>query len=269
MSMNSRHAFIYLLLTVPGSLSFNAYAFETGVSADLMYFNYEEFDTSGATLNTETGFLPGFTLSASQPLKAINNTFEFSLYGGRVDYDGQTQSGLPHQTQTDETIYRLLYKLSWAPVNDQGELYAKAYWQQWDRSIQPNNGVSGLFEQYQWWSFEAGGQISVYARPRHKVFVDLGVLMTRNGTIMVDLGNAGYGEPVLDLGNGVGLNSAINYRMSYTANGAFQFGLRYTTWNFGRSNVKTISNGSTTISIVEPDSTTQQLSATVGYIHKF
>ncbi len=267
--MQSRNLIAQLLYTSSGVVSCAANAIDVGVSADLMYFNYEEVDTSGATLNTEIGFLPGLTLSASHPLRTISNTVEFSLYGGRVDYDGQTQSGQPHQTQTDETIYRLLYRLSWAPVNGQGELYAKAYWQQWDRSIQPSNGVSGLFEQYQWWSFEAGGQISVYARPRHKVFVDLGVLMTRNGTIMVDLGNAGYGEPVLDLGNGVGLNSAINYRMSYTANGAFQFGLRYTTWNFGRSNVKTISNGSTTISIVEPDSTTQQLSATVGYIHKF
>jgi hypothetical protein len=246
-----------------------AAAFELGASAELMYFNYEEFDTTGDTLNTEIGFLPGVTVTAAHPFRAINNTFEFSLYGGRVDYDGQTQSGQPHQTETNETIYRLLYRLSWAPLNDQGELYAKAYWQQWDRSIQPNNGVSGLFEQYQWWSFEAGGQLWIYSKPGHKVFIDLGILVTRNGTIMVDLSNAGYGEPVLDLGDGLGLNSAINYRMAYTANGSFDFGLRYATWNFDRSNVKTISNGSTTISIVEPDSTTQQLTLTIGYTHNF
>ena len=267
--MQSRNLISLLFATACGLTSFEATAVEMGVSADLMYFNYEEVDTSGATLNTEIGFLPGFTLSASHPLRTISNTIEFSLYGGRVDYDGQTQSGQPHQTKTEETIYRLLYKLSWAPVNDQGELYAKAYWQQWDRSIQPNNGVSGLFEQYQWWSLEAGAQVLIYTNTRHKVSIDLGVLTTRNGTIMVDLSNAGYGEPVLDLGDGIGLNSAINYRMTYTTNGTFQFGLRYATWNFGRSNVKTISNGSTTISIVEPDSTTQQLTATVGYIHKF
>ena len=268
LTMQMRFPLISILI-ISSLTANNAVALELGASAELMYFNYEEFDTSDATLNTEIGFLPGFTISAAQPFRAINNTLEISLYGNRVDYDGQTQSGQPHQTETNETIYRLLYRLSWAPVNDQGELYAKAYWQQWDRSIQPNNGVSGLFEQYQWWSFEAGGRISVYSTPRHKVFIDLGVLTTRNGIIMVDLSNAGYGEPVLDLGNGVGFNSAVNYRMAHKTNGAFLFGLRYATWNFGRSNVKTISNGSSTISIVEPDSTTQQLTFTVGYNHKF
>ena len=159
--------------------------------------------------------------------------------------------------------------MSWAPENDQGELYAKAYWQQWDRSIQPNNGVSGLFEQYQWWSLEAGTRVSIYTNSHHDVFFDLGILTTNNGTIMVDLSNAGYGKPVLDLGDGLGINSSINYRMAYTGNSAFLFGLRYTTWDFGRSSIKTISNGSTTISIVEPDSTTQQLTASISYIHKF
>ena len=100
LSMQSRNLISLLLATACGLNSFEATAIEMGVSADLMYFNYAEFDTSGETLNTEIGFLPGITVSAVHPFRAINNTFEFSLYDGRVDYDGQTQSGQPHQTET-------------------------------------------------------------------------------------------------------------------------------------------------------------------------
>lgn len=247
----------------------NVYALEIGASADLMYFNYEEFDTTGTSLNSETGFLPGLTLSASQPYKAIHNTVKFSIYGGQVDYNGQTQSGQPHQTNTDESIYRILYKISWSPENYQSIFYARTYWQQWDRNILSNKGVSGLFERYQWWSLEAGIQASIYKHDRHDVLFELGLLKTTNGTIKIDLNNSGYGTPVLDLGDSIGLNSALNYQIKLRQNSDLQFGFRYTTWRFGRSNTRTLSNGSTVITVVEPESITHQVTATINYIHKF
>ena len=239
------------------------------IAAELMHFDYEETDISGNTLNQETGFIPGFTVAASQPYRSIRNTVEFSLYGGDVDYDGQTQAGQPHQTTTEETIYRLLYRLDWSPQDTDGAFYGKAYWQQWDRSIQPNNGVSGLFERYQWWTLEAGVQVPFIKDEKQDLLLELGMLTTFNGTIMVDLAAAGFGQPVLDLGNGFGVAGELKYVFKQSRNSSFQFGVQLKRWEFGRSNSKTISDGSNVFTITEPDSTTVQTTLSASYIHHF
>jgi hypothetical protein len=100
-------------------MSINNHAIDLRVAAGLMCFDYESTNVFGSTLDQETGYIPGFTVAALQPYRSIRNTVEFSLYGGDVDYDGQTQSGQPHQTTTEETIYRLLYELSWPPEDSE------------------------------------------------------------------------------------------------------------------------------------------------------
>jgi hypothetical protein len=244
----------------------NSHATDLRFAAELMYFDYEETDVFGRSLNRETGFMPGFTVAASQPYRSIHNTVEFSLYGGDVDYDGQTQAGQPHQTTTTETIYRLLYRLSWSPEDSEGAFYGKAYWQQWDRDIQPNDGVSGLFERYQWWTAEAGVQVPFIKDEQHSLLLELGMLTTFNGTIMVDLDAAGYGSPELDLGNGVGFSGELKYAFMQRKNSSFQLGVQLKRWEFGRSNSETLADGRT---IYEPDSTTMQTTLSASYIHHF
>ena len=263
--IRKKHFVMTCLLALP----LNTHATDIRLAAELMYFDYEETDVSGSSLNQETGFIPGLTVAASQPYRSIHNTVEFSLYGGDVDYDGETQAGQPHQTTTEETIYRLLYRLSWSPEDSEGAFYGKAYWQQWDRNIQPNDGVSGLFERYQWWTVEAGVQVSFIKDEKHSLLLELGMLTTLNGTIMVDLTNSGYGSPRLDLGNGVGFTGELKYAFMQAKNSSFQFGAQLKTWEFGRSNSKTISNGTSTITITEPDSTTLQTTLSASYIHHF
>ena len=250
-------------------VSANSQATDLRFAAELMYFDYEETDVFGRSLNRETGFIPGFTVAASQPYRSIHNTVEFSLYGGDVDYDGETQAGQPHQTTTAETIYRLLYRLSWSPEDSEGAFYGKAYWQQWDRDIQPNDGVSGLFERYQWWTVEAGVQVPFIKNEQRELLLELGMLATNNGTISINLTTAGYGEHTLNLGNGIGYSAALLYEMKLASNNRFQFGARLKGWEFGRSNSKTISNGTDVITITEPDSTTMQTTLSASYIHHF
>ena len=246
------------------ALTTSAHAMDLRMAADLMYFDYEETDAFGNSLNQETGFMPGFTVAASQPSRSLHNTVEFSLYGGDVDYDGQTQAGQPHQTTTEETIYRLLYKLSWSPEDSEGAFYGKAYWQQWDRNILPNDGVSGLFERYQWWTVEAGAQVPFIKDEKHSLLFELGMLATFNGTIMVDLTNSGLGSPELDLGNGVGFSGELKYAFMQAKNSSFQLGVQLKTWEFGRSNTETLADGRT---IYEPDSSTIQTTLSASYNH--
>ena len=259
----------FLLVAVVFTTSANSHAADLSIAAELMHFNYEETDISGNILNQETGFIPGISISAYLPHHNANHSFEFSAYGGEVDYDGQTQAGQPHQTTTEETIYRLLYKLSWSPEDSEGAFYGKAYWQQWDRNILPNDGVSGLFERYQWWTVEAGVQVPFIKDEQHSLLLELGALTTLNGTIMVDLDAAGYGSPELDLGNGVGFSGELKYAFMQRKNSSFQLGVQLKRWEFGRSNSKTISNGTDVITITEPDSRTMQTTLSASYIHHF
>ena len=251
------------------ALSTSAQATDLRLAAELMYFDYEETDVFGSSLNRETGFMPGFTVAASQPYRNTRITVEFSLYDGDVDYDGKTQAGRPHQTTTEETIYRVLYRLDWSPMGTTDVFYGKAYLQQWDRNIQPNDGVQGLFERYQWVTAEAGARFPFIKDEKQNLMLELGVLTTFNGTIMIDLTDAGFGQPVLDLGNGVGFTGELKYEFKHTRNTSFRFGVQLKGWEFGRSNSKTISNGSTIITITEPDSTTVQTTLSAGYIHHF
>jgi len=251
------------------TVSVSSQATDFRIAAELMHFDYEETDVFGNLLDQETGFIPGFTVAASQPYRSIRNTVEFSLYGGDVDYDGRTQDGQPHQTTTEETIYRILYRLGWSPQGTEGAFYGKAYWQQWDRSIQPNNGVQGLLERYQWLTAEAGVQVPFIKDEKQNLLLELGMLTTFNGSIMIDLADAGFGKPVLDLGNGIGFSGELKYVLKQAKNSSFQFGVQLKGWEFGRSNSKTISDGSNLITFTEPDSTTVQTTLSASYIHHF
>jgi hypothetical protein len=261
-NITKKRVLTFCLLALPAITQ----ATDLRLAAELMNFDYEETDAYGNTLDTETGYIPGFTVAASQPYRSIDNTLEFSIYGGDIDYDGQTQAGQPHQTTTEETIYRLLYRLSWSPEDSNGAFYGKAYWQQWDRNILPANNVQGLFERYQWLTLEAGVQVPFITDEKQNLLLELGMLTTLNGTIMVDLAASGYGKPKLDLGNGIGFSGEVKYELKQAKNSSLQFGVQFKSWEFGRSNSETLADGRT---IYEPDSTTIQTILSASYIHHF
>ena len=85
---------------------------------------------------------------------------------------------------------------------------------------------------------------------------------------MIDLSDAGFGENTLDLGNGYGFSAELKYEIRASDRGKVQLGIQATTWDFGRSNTKTISNGSGVITITEPDSTTTQAIFYAGYVQR-
>ena len=249
--------------------SANCDAADLSIAGELMYFDYEETDLDGSTLNTETGFIPGVSVAVSSPHRRIIHSLEFSLYSGDVNYDGQTQAGVPHQTTTEQTIYRLQYRFSGSLESTDADLYGKIYWQQWDRDIQPNAGVFGLFERYRWWSIEAGVEVPLMRKDRQDLLLELGALATLNGTILVDLSDAGFGEPVLDLGSGIGFSGEIRYEIMQSNNSSLHFGVSYRTWEFGRSNSAIITDGINTFVITEPDSQTAQTRLFARYVHRF
>ena len=238
-------------------------------SAKLLNFNYEEFDQSGQSLDKETGIIPGLSITASKTLNNYTNTIGFEAYNGQVDYDGHTQSGTPHTTITDEKLYQLFYKLNWSPADNNSSIYGRVAWQQWDRNILPANNISGLFEQYQWWTFEAGLLATIFENDINKLQLEFGVSKISNGTIKIDLDAQGFGQPELNLGNGSGISAALIFMHNLTNRDNFGLSLEHRYWTFGRSNSKTISNGLDTITITEPRSVSNHTIVSIIYRHYF
>lgn len=222
------------------------------LSLDLLYFNYQEFDTSGASLNHETGYLPG--LSAT--LRRDQHEFKASVYDGTVAYDGYTQSLTPHQTDTDTTLLRLFYRYNFQPslTLEPYHFYLGISHQYWLRSIQDNNNVYGYDETYTWLQLEAGLSTTLIAQTDRDLLLDFSLLHTLNGKISIDLNKFGFGSPELDLGNKPGLQTKLIWRVTTNQNQQIEMGISYTYWSFGKSNSKTLYNGFQSTTIEEPRS---------------
>ncbi|MCK5663855.1 MAG: hypothetical protein KAI17_10230, partial [Thiotrichaceae bacterium] len=146
------------------------------------------------------------------------------------------------------------YKLNWSKENNSSSLYGKIAWQQWDRTILPANNVSGLFEQYQWWTFEIGLLATLFEDATNKWQFEFGISKVDHGTIEIDLIKQGYGQPILELGNGQGMSAALIYQHILTEKNRISLSIRHQRWSFGRSNTQSISNGVNIIDITEPRS---------------
>ncbi|MBD3618825.1 MAG: hypothetical protein HUJ28_05085 [Chromatiales bacterium] len=110
---------------------FRAYPF-------IHYFDYTECDDNNVFLDGETGPLPGFGVSASGNSGPHGLRGKFELAGGTVDYDGQTQTGIPHTTDTDTLLYRLGLDYEYAAVPERVTLIFGGDYVAWDRDIQPS-----------------------------------------------------------------------------------------------------------------------------------
>lgn len=241
-------------------------------SFKLLDFDYEEFDDSGDSFNKENGIIPGISIIAitTNSLSKFSHSIGYEVYDGQVDYDGMTQSKTLLTTDTDETLYRLFYELNWSPENHEHSVYGKVTWQQWDRDIQPVGIVSGLFEQYRWWTLELGFIASLYKDNLHTWLFKSGASRISNGTIEIDLSRQGFGQPELKLGNGSGITTALMYQYTVTERSKIGFSLQYQHWTFGKSNSIDISNGFILIRDVnEPRSVSNHSTVSLNYQYHF
>jgi len=237
------------------------------ISGQLLYFNYEEFSDTGASLNHETGFIPGINLTYNRG----DNHLDFTFSHGVVDYDGHTQAGAPHATETYETLYITSYQRLF-PFNDgldKNNYYTKIAHTFWQRDIQANNGINGLYEEYSWWSFEAGIQTMIFQNDNQNMSFEIGILHTLNGRIFIDLRNQGYGYPELSLGNRAGINMSLSFTSRTSDQQSIYFNIGYQHWKFGKSNSRTLFNGSSSITIFEPRSHSYHSNISVGLINYF
>lgn len=238
---------------------------EITISPGLSYFHYEEFGLDNSTLNKEIGFLPGISLTLQQKKHSLGT----HIFSGEVEYDGHTQSGAPHTTNTDENLYYFFYRYDFLSEQSKHNYFVSINYNIWERFIQANNNVGSLFEEYTWWHLEAGLHTYRNLLNQQKINYELALFQTFNGEILVDLEKFDYGKPVLDLGDKLGLRTMIAYDLKSDNNSLISIGLEYKYWGFGRSNTKNISDGLTTISVTEPESETNLLRFFIQLTHSF
>ena len=230
---------------------------QLSISPSLLYFDYTEFSTTDQVLNTETGWLPGLEAGLSYVItpnwSASINT---SYYQGTVDYDGQTQQGVPHTTDSDATLFRFGARLDRLIYKDI-HLFIAAQSHQWERDIQDKNNISGIDETYEWHEYSLGLSANFIITNKDTINLEASYLLVRNATIFVDLSRVNLGTTTLDQGDGTGARLNLNWRHHYENDFKLGLGLFFEGWGFGRSNTRQLENSSAIIFVTEPRSETR------------
>jgi hypothetical protein len=174
--MRTRWKQLLVLLTLVVSPVGEALA-EWSLDLGVENFRWQEFD-AGARLLEETG--PRFRVGGTwrQPFGAEQrDLFQLrgAIYLGNVDYDGQTQAGMPFQTDatyagaTVEATYARLFG-----TQPMGEFFFGGGTDSWRRDIKGSGGVFGAIEDWSVLYAIAGGGAN-WTGPEANVHARIGV----------------------------------------------------------------------------------------------
>lgn len=233
---------------------------QTYVQAGVQQYDWKEFSTNGGPLDKESG--PMFTVGAGvSDFRRVDSGPIFRtggrLYLGTLDYDGQTQAGIPLTTKSNYSglQFEVLGGYRFARWLRGIDLFGGGGWEYWNRSLQntlaadgsPAYGYreqyyilytrfgAGYFQEFGSWSYriKAGGKYPLYT-----------------------FEHANLGD---------GLNLAPGRDLSGFARVSFEFGpstqshfgliLSYDTYRFSQSSPKLLTNGGVPVGyFVQPES---------------
>lgn len=204
------------------------------IGAGLMAFDYVEYGDSTGTYNSfegddnifldgESGLIPGVVVKLKTN-KRIYYEWEGSLYYNAIEYDGQTQSGIPITTESDALIIDTHFKmgLNFKPsFRRESKIYGGVGYRYWYRNIipttinllgSPDDGktVAGLLEEYTWFYGLAGYAVQFNASKNVKVGLDFRLTKMFNAKMDVDyLGFDGRDNFSVNLGKRYGARFAV------------------------------------------------------------
>lgn len=252
-------------------LSTSAVNSETSFSIQplLHRFDYTEFGTTGQQLDRETGWIPGIKFQINTKLgNTLKATFESSIIGGTVDYNGQTQSGIPVITITDTKITSHGVRLA-VPFSTGLELFGSSRYTQWERDIKDNISVSGFFEEYTWWELSVGLKSEIWRKNNQRLHLEFGLLRIKQPEIFVDLTKFNWGSTTLQIGEEYGGRFQLEW--SRPNGNAWSLGVNayLEFWDFGRSNTKNTTGGFPNVGVTEPRSETRNVGLQLSLKHLF
>ena len=229
------------------------------LSPSLIYFDYAEFNTIDKQLNNETGWLPGVSASVGYSVDSSWSLGIFTAYyDGTVDYDGQTQTGSPHETDTGTRFIRVGLRIGRVLTPELG-VFILGQSHEWQRNIYDNNNVSGVSETYEWMEYAAGIAYYKNLNSRNTITTEASLILVRNADIYVDLSRIDYGTTDLDIGDGTGGRLNIEWNRQHDESSRYGVGVFLEGWDFGRSNTRPTSGGSSSLIVTEPRSETRNI----------
>jgi len=246
----------------------NSLADSFEVTTDILHFDYQEFDTSGNLLDKEIGFIPGIGFKYTSLYKRTGITAFVSIHDGQIDYLGNTQNGLPHNTKTNERLIKsgILLTSRKHPSFPARLLFSVAY-QFWDRDILSKNNVYGLHERYSWYEYSLGLNFKQDIENNNYYWANTSALLIYKPEILVFLNSK---NETLKIGENIGLRLQAGKSWIMNNKNTLSISITSEFFEFGRSNTIYINDFfGTPAFITEPESKTFHNSIDISYIFNF
>lgn len=251
----SLHLLLLLSFFSPHSISQ-----QVSLLLDQQFFHYQEFSDTGDVLDTEKGWLYGPLIHYEhQYTSGFELTLSASLLTGTLTYEGHTQAGKPHNTNTKENIQRFNIGLSY-PLTPTYGVGVKVERFIWDRDIQANAGVLGLHEVYSWSALSFHQNI-------HITHFDIGLSISKllNGNIAVDLSEVNKGEIDIPLHPGTQLELEVKYKKNIAQRTYLTTRISGLWRYFEKSDAQRSGNSL----FFEPENRAVQIGAALGILYSF
>lgn len=227
------------------------------VGAGAQDFSYKEFDDSDVLLDREDGYLPGVMLEFGEYWQAGSGAFRVEMFGGNVDYDGQTQTGIPLKTKTYERIRTVeaLFRFDIKSFSkNKAQLIVGLGHREWRRDILATNITRNLFEVYRWKYLILGGAGTLWQNGKWSGGINVHWLRPINPTMSVNI--SGFDNVTLDLGSRNGVRIDFPFQFLTATHRQWAFAPYWETWRLGRSDKR--------LTISEPRSETNIVGMTIS-----
>lgn len=234
-------------------------AIAAGIGISAMRFDYREYDEAGAILDREQKGIPGISFRIGQQLTGWEWESIASYHQGRVNYTGQTNTGAPYNTFTDETIGDVAVRLGRCfDGTHPWVLFGGLGYRRWDRDILPGT-IGGLFESYRWPYLWLGAKVTAFQEERSRLMFDIGLLRPLSPELRVDFEGAYNVSPVVYPESKFGLRMMLNSRIALSEKAFLDMEPYLDYWNLGQSPIVVAGR----IAVHEPASRTRNLGINV------
>jgi len=177
----------------------------TGIYAKVESFTWKEYGDNGSQLLKESG--PIYAVGGSVSPDTVGSLVlraKGELFIGTVDYDGQTQSGRPVETDTDYTGLKAEGDLGWRITETDDcslEPFVGLGYRRWQRDIQDTVGAIGYEETWRSLYSRLGIRGEYTGSGQLTAFAEAGVKMPLSTENKVDLSVMGLPTVTLRPGN--------------------------------------------------------------------
>ncbi|MFA5344287.1 MAG: hypothetical protein WC381_10025 [Kiritimatiellia bacterium] len=174
------------------------------IAFQLQQFVWKEYGDNGGRLLKESGPLYGLHMAGEWYGRArvtVGGMYKMNFFGGRVNYDGQTQAGIPLKTKTGYlgAEGNADFALRAMPVADfYVKVFAGPAIRFWRRDINSNADASGYVEE--WFNFDgrAGAGLDYLFPADFKLFAEGGYKIPFITSENVDWSKFGFGQVSLE-----------------------------------------------------------------------